>query len=522
MRNRALHDALRDFALEAAALLVRANEGGEELPFSLDEQSGTGGTLYRYRPLTDEFIADHWDELRSTASFETAARALGTGARAYLRRRGEPGADAEPALRAMLERLYEDATSFAFPEERFERVYAGVERALYAGTVRASVAAPVPGVRLATARIDLGEALAMVDVALLGPAPSPPWSAADRDPSSRPSAYLLLERDIGSDAPLPLDEARERFGAALTAVRLLGCPGAALGPLAFARAADEPWQGVRLGARGEARGDSEHELGSDEGAALAELVEALEDAALSGRVEWALRRFEMGAARAAEADALSDHLLAARALLGGAGGADPATIALRVAALRAGTSDRRTVQRRVEAAFALEPFVIEGGVGAARGTRYVEAVGRHGPHALIRDLEEHVRELLAAVVRGELDADLVGAADEALLRSDAPLDIRARRGEPPEGDAELAHDEPADERRAQLEATEDAAPARRERPARPVDGRDEGTLVQGAFSTRDPDEGADAGSAAHAPLFDDAQREVLGLEEGALLYSAPV
>ena len=44
---------------------------------------------------------------------------------------GLRGAEAEPALQAMLERLYEDVTDFTFPEERFERVYAEVERTLY-------------------------------------------------------------------------------------------------------------------------------------------------------------------------------------------------------------------------------------------------------------------------------------------------------------------------------------------------------------------------------------------------------
>ena len=115
MRNRALHDALRDFVLEAAALLVRTTEAGEEIAFSLDQQSGSGGTLYRYRPLTDDFIAARWGQLRALPGFEAAVKALGTGARAYLHRRGERGADSEPALRALLERLYEDSTSFAFP-----------------------------------------------------------------------------------------------------------------------------------------------------------------------------------------------------------------------------------------------------------------------------------------------------------------------------------------------------------------------------------------------------------------------
>jgi hypothetical protein len=257
MRNRALHDALRDFALEAAALLVRATEEGQELGFSLDSQPGGGGTLYRYRPLTDEFIAARWEQLRALPGFEPAARALGTGARAYLRRRGEPGADAEPALRAMLERLYEDSTSFAFPEERFERVYAGVERALYAGLMRASVAAPVDGVRLASARIGLGDDLALVDPALLAPHPSLPWAegAEAQEMASPPRAYLLLERDIASDAPLPLGEARVRFATAVTAARLLEPAGVALAPLGFARTGDGPWQAFRLAGGQAARGD---------------------------------------------------------------------------------------------------------------------------------------------------------------------------------------------------------------------------------------------------------------------------
>ena len=60
------------------------------------------------------------------------------------------GAEAEPALRAMLERLYEDATSFDFPEERFERVYDELERTLYDGTARVVAVAPLRGARLET------------------------------------------------------------------------------------------------------------------------------------------------------------------------------------------------------------------------------------------------------------------------------------------------------------------------------------------------------------------------------------
>ena len=72
------------------------------------------------------------------------------------------GAEAEPALRAMLERLYEDATSFDFPEERFDRVYGELESTLYDGTARVVAVAPLRGARLETRRIDLGAGLSLV------------------------------------------------------------------------------------------------------------------------------------------------------------------------------------------------------------------------------------------------------------------------------------------------------------------------------------------------------------------------
>src|SRR5207244_1941395 len=64
MRNRALHDALRDFALDAAALLSAELRAGHEIPFDVVEEPGKGPILYRYRPLTQQFLATRWDKLR--------------------------------------------------------------------------------------------------------------------------------------------------------------------------------------------------------------------------------------------------------------------------------------------------------------------------------------------------------------------------------------------------------------------------------------------------------------------------
>jgi hypothetical protein len=53
MRNRALHDALRNFALEAAALLTDDLKAGAEVEFDVvDEGGGRGPALYRYEPRT--------------------------------------------------------------------------------------------------------------------------------------------------------------------------------------------------------------------------------------------------------------------------------------------------------------------------------------------------------------------------------------------------------------------------------------------------------------------------------------
>ena len=91
-----------------------------------------------------------------------ACHELGAGASAWLRVNGLRGEQAEPALQAMLERLYEDATSFGFPEERFERVYSEVEVTLYRDAVRARVVAPLRGAWMEAERIELGDGLSLM------------------------------------------------------------------------------------------------------------------------------------------------------------------------------------------------------------------------------------------------------------------------------------------------------------------------------------------------------------------------
>jgi hypothetical protein len=421
MRNRVLHDALRDFALEVAALLQDTLKSGAEVEFELEGEPGSGGTLYRYRALTNKFIDERWQSLRALPSCERAAETLGAGASAYLRLQGVPGVDAEPALRAMLDRLYPEVTSFEFPEERFEQVYAEVERTLYDGTLPATVIAALPGLEIERDRVDLGDGLSLQLGELVADAPPEAIWADPRERDGDPYTLCVLDRDIRTDQPLPITEARIRFKRVLTAMRLFKPGAVTLGPLAWSRADEGAWQPVSLGGGAQLRGEPWLLMKAEE-PDLSELVDLLARARHSGSLGWALSRFEMGCERAQDTEALSDYLLALRALLDGHDDTGRASLALRLAALCAEESERRPMQRRVELAFALERFVIGGGNGEA----YVDEIGSDSPRDLVLEVEESVRALLRDVLCGYLDPDLKHAADDILLRSSEPVEIKAQ------------------------------------------------------------------------------------------------
>jgi hypothetical protein len=147
-----------------------------------------------------------------------------------------------------------------------------------------------------------------------------------------------------------------------------------------------------------------------------------------GRPElaWALARFEMGCERSSELEALSDYLLALRALLEPEGPAS-GLLAGRLAALCATPETRGGLTRRALKAIALERDVITGA-----------AVEHASCDALVAELAGHLRAVLRDVVCGHLPPDLVRCAD-ALLSSQGPTrqgpqepthegPIKARRG----------------------------------------------------------------------------------------------
>ena len=74
-------------------------------------------------------------------------------------------------------------------------------------------------------------------------------------------------------------------------------------------------------------------LAEGEEQAFREFFAAIDGARPDETVAWALERFEMGCERPTEAQALSDYLLALRALLDATSHAGQASMALRLAAL---------------------------------------------------------------------------------------------------------------------------------------------------------------------------------------------
>ena len=420
MRNRALHDALRDFALEAAALLSDDLKAGAEVEFDVvDEGDRRGPVLYRYQPRTDAFIGGRWERLRELPACHRACLELGAGAASWLRVNGLRGEQAEPALQAMLERLYEDATSFGFPEERFERVYREVETTLFRDAVRDRVVAPLDGAWMEAERIDFGGGLSIVRG---DHADAPTEAVYPEGGDGAPALLCALDSDMAADERLGAGDADARMRRLVTALRLWRAGAVSLGAPGWRRTDHGRWSAVPVGGTGAGRGPG-WQLAAGEEGALREFVAVIEGTRPGGTVAWALARFEMACERPRDSEALSDLLLALRGLLDATGEAGQASLALRVAALCAEEGRRRDVQGHIESAISLERMLMGGGGRVPDGS----------PHEIVALLEDHVRALLRDILCGYLDSDLKTVADEILIESnEEPFpEIHARdmRGE---------------------------------------------------------------------------------------------
>jgi hypothetical protein len=202
------------------------------------------------------------------------------------------------------------------------------------------------------------------------------------------------------------------------------------------------WQPLALGAGADTAGrGTPWVLQPEEAPELVELVDLVTSSTPTGRVAWALTRFEMGCERLHDTEALSDYLLALESLLDSRDESGRATLTLRLAALCAEEGERRAVQRRAELAFALERWVMGGGGANA----YLEALGPDTPRSLVLHLEQHLRALLRDVLCGYLGSDLRAAADDVLLTSGEPIEIKATDTRPKAAPAPEARADPGPE-----------------------------------------------------------------------------
>jgi hypothetical protein len=415
MRNRTLHALLEAFTEESGLQLAAETANGAEVPFEVVEEPGSRSPLYCYRPLTGQFIRSRMGLLDRLPSYLPAARAVAAidGVECYLRRRAEPRVPADPreradaVLRSFLSAVYAEATAFGYQPEAFAAAYLELEAALYEGRQVATVIAPVHGLALESDELALGDGLSLVRGAALPDAPS---ESVWPDEDTVLAVFTHESERVGG--PAPLAQATARLHGLLRALRLFDAGAYAIGPLAWARVDGGPWQSAPLGGGFGAAG---HDAAARRRAPARTAIPAAQEDELrafcnlvarraprAGEVAWALVRFELGCERADPFEALTDHLLALRALLEPEG-PDSGRLAQRLAAICALDGERAALAERIARAVTLERTIVAG-------------VAQPDPHAerLIEELADHLRALLRDVLCGHLDADLRTLADELL------------------------------------------------------------------------------------------------------------
>jgi hypothetical protein len=408
MHNRALHDSLAAFVEEAAWQLAEEISGGAEVPFELIEQGRASSPLYCYRPLTGRFITDRSPELAKLPSYPAAVQGMSNlpDLPAYLkvRNRRPPGVGGNPnpriqadaALQAFLTGVWADTSDFDFDHDRFEAAYSELEDAAYGDRTLAVVLAAVEGMVIESDEVQLGDGLALVRAESLREGPE-----ELRDDAMGTVAVLSLDSAPGDGHAL--ESAGRRLRRLQTALRLWDDAEPSLGPTAWARTDGGAWSAVPL-ATGIRRDAGDCLLGAEDEDPLRAFCSLVaRRTPRAGELAWALRRFELGCERAFAVEALTDWLLAGRALL-----ADPDQpgyegMTERLAVICATPEERPALERRIDEAIRLERSAVTGHV---RPDPEVED--------LIADLGGNLRAILRDVLCGHLDPQLRRVADEML------------------------------------------------------------------------------------------------------------
>ena len=361
MRSLPLQAALSELVEAAGGQLSAALAAGAEVPFELEPQRTRRGSgappLYCYRALTGEFIAARRSDLERLPSYAEAARLLEgfDGLDRYLANvgaepaRGDIRTRARAAILALLSEVFEEQTDFELRPERLDAALERLERATLAGAGQTTLIATLHGMTISSSELALTTGLTIAQPHVLEGLPEGAL-APEEDGGHE---HLIVALAAGEDDPREaIAGGREILEDLLRALRLFGDGRVTLGALAWARVGGGRWTALALGAGGRPHGmlvvTAEQE---DELRAFCNLVSRR--APHGNELAWALRRFELGCERESSFEALTDHLLALRALLepeGPASGLLPGRLGCPVchagAPCRADRADRRRARAR--------------------------------------------------------------------------------------------------------------------------------------------------------------------------------
>ena len=409
MRLSQLRSALHDFCEEAAWQLASDAGDGHEVSFEVVAGGRRDSPLYCYRPLTGDFIRERSGALALLPSHLPAAHALIAAGRVdgYLEAQGvrglPPGRErAEAALHCFLARVFEDSTDFVFHEERFDSAFRELEGVVGDGRTENVCVTALHGIALQSDELPLGDGLSLARGDAFSDAPDEVrWDAVD----GRPNTLVVMRWEPLAGDPSPVGEMRARLARLLTGLRLYDNAQVALAPLAWTRTAGNPWQPMALGPA--PAPDTLVAVSAEQEDELRAFVSLIaRRTPKSGEIAWALRRFETSFGCADPADALTEVLLALRALLEPEG-SQSGRLPGRVAALCALAPDRPRLAERVAHAASLERAVI---AGLSVDTRL---------DTLAEELRGHLRALLRDVLCGHLDPDLRVLADSIVAQDGA-------------------------------------------------------------------------------------------------------
>jgi hypothetical protein len=416
VRSHQLDRALTSFLERASDLLQADLDTGAEIPFELDSHgySAARTPLYCYRPLTDRFIAERWGALTAVTDFRPAVTALQQygGLQRYLERAGAVNMpdgrsgptgvrhpDAESALWLLVCDAFQEQSDFHLRPERVDAALDRLERSALGSPDGTTLLATLHGMTLAAAELALAPGLTLAQPAVVSDLPE---DLAPNDAAAAPDRLVVILTSAHDTAEAAAADGRRVLGDLLGSLQLFGDGRVELGDLMWVRIDGGRWRPLALAGAGSPRGPLLVTAAQeDELRAFCNLVSRRTPHANS--TAWALRRFQMGCMRRDPLEALTDYLLALRALLDGDGGSRGA-LAGRLSALCAVPAERAQLADLAARALALEEESIEG-----------RAVADAAAHRLVATIGDHVRALLRDVICGHLGGDLAALADELLL-----------------------------------------------------------------------------------------------------------